>query len=67
VDKRFKNIRPLKLKNVYNYNKQTTTEGGNAYWEKGIIEPDIILADLIRIFHPELLPDHQLEYYQKLK
>jgi hypothetical protein len=26
----------------------------------------VILADLIAIFHPELLPDHAFYYYQPL-
>lgn len=66
VDARFKHIKALKEGQVYNNNKQINTSGGNAYWEQGIIEPDVILADLIRIFHPEILPNWNLEYYQPL-
>jgi iron complex transport system substrate-binding protein len=40
--------------------------GGNEYFETGPAHPDRILADMISIFHPELLPDHELYYYQKL-
>lgn len=32
-----------------------------------MVHPDVILADLIRIFHPDLLPNHELYYYQRLK
>jgi iron complex transport system substrate-binding protein len=38
----------------------------NDYWESGIINPHVILADLINILHPELLPDHKLHYYRQL-
>ena len=41
--------------------------GGNDYWESGAVSPHLILADLVKIFHPQLLPDHELVYYQKLE
>lgn len=34
------------------------------FYQKGLLEPQIILADLIKIFHPELLPGHQNKYYE---
>jgi iron complex transport system substrate-binding protein len=37
------------------------------YYEEGVTQPDIILADLISCFHPELLPGHEQVYYQFLK
>jgi iron complex transport system substrate-binding protein len=51
---------------VYNYNNLVNSAGGNAYFEQGVVEPDIILADLIHILHPEVLPSHKLKYYKKL-
>ena len=39
----------------------------NDYWESGMTRPDRILKDVIKIFHPDLLPDHQLYYYKKLQ
>ncbi len=53
--------------NVYNYNRRTTAEGGNDYWESAVARPDILLADLIKVLHPGLLPGHELFYIQKLK
>ena len=38
-----------------------------SYYETGVIEPHIVLKDVVKIFHPELLPDHQLVYYNQLK
>ncbi len=60
-------FRAFKEVKVYNNNKRNTPSGGFDFWETGAINPDKILADLIFIFHPELLPGHQLYYYQKLK
>ena len=31
------------------------------------VEPEVVLADLIHAFHPQLLPDHKPVYYQLLK
>lgn len=36
------------------------------YYENTPMEPEIILADFIKVFHPELLPAHQPVYYQLL-
>ncbi len=38
-----------------------------SYYEQGMLEPEVILADLIKIFHPELLKDHQNKYFNLLK
>ncbi|MDR2653417.1 MAG: ABC transporter substrate-binding protein [Prevotellaceae bacterium] len=67
LDNRLTNIPAFKNGNVYNNNKRLNPHGGNDFWESGIVNPQIILKDLIRIFHPELLPEHQLFYYQKLE
>jgi len=37
------------------------------YYEQGLLEPDIILADLINILHPGLLKNHQSKYFALLK
>ncbi len=65
-DSRYGDFQAVKKGNVYNNNARLNENGGNDYWEGGISNPDVILADLIKIFHPELLPNHQLFFYQKL-
>ena len=67
LDTRLINISAFKNKNVYNNNNQLTTSGGNDFWESGVINPQIILKDLIKIFHPQLLPEYKLFYYRKLE
>jgi len=37
------------------------------YYEQGMLEPEVILADLIKTLHPELLKDHQNKYFNLLK
>ena len=61
----YKRQRPVREGRVYNNNRRTNPSGGNDYWESGVIHPDLILQDLIRIFHPELT-DAEPTYYRKL-
>lgn len=53
-------------KKVYNNNNRNTADGGFDFWESGAMHPELILADLINIFHPGKLPNWQLYYYRKL-
>ena len=32
----------------------------------GVYQPEVVLADMIKIFHPELLPGHRARYYDLL-
>ena len=66
ADSRYGDFQAVKKGNVFNNNARLNGNGGNDYWEAGICNPDIILNDLIKIFHPELLPNNRLFFYQKL-
>ncbi len=37
------------------------------FYENTPVEPEVVLADLIKIFHPSLLPGHTPVYYELLK
>ena len=52
---------------VYNNTARRGQGGGSDFWESGVVRADVVLADLVRILHPELLPDHQLYYYKELR
>ena len=65
-DVRYKAFRPFRQSTIFNNNKRVNDLGANDYWESGAVNPHLILADLIRILHPELLPDHELVYYKQL-
>lgn len=32
----------------------------------GDLHPEVVLSDLAKIFHPELVPDHELYYYTQV-
>ena len=67
MDERYTLFKAFRDGNVYTFNKRMSENGGNDYWESGMARPDLILKDVIKIFHPELLPNHQLYYYKKLQ
>ncbi len=56
----------VKNKQVYANTNRLGANGASDYWETGVSRPDLVLKDLVKILHPELLPGHQLYYYQKL-
>ena len=67
ADARYGDFAAFASGNVWNNNKQQNANGGNDYYESAVAHPDLVLADLVAIFHPELLPGHEFVYYQQLK
>jgi len=66
-DSRFTQFAPFRSGALYNNTRRTNDIRSNDYWESGIANPQLILADLIRIVHPGLLPKDSLYYYKQLK
>jgi len=66
IDDRFRYFSPVIQKKVYNNNARLNIEGGNDYWESGVTQPQLVLKDLINIFHPGLISDSSLVFYKKL-
>ncbi|MBK9390193.1 MAG: ABC transporter substrate-binding protein [Bacteroidetes bacterium] len=66
VDKRLADLECFRSGNLYNNNKRVTDSGGNDYWESGAVWPHIILKDIASILHPELFPEYELYFYQKI-
>lgn len=66
ADPRHGQFRAFQQGQVFNNNARLNAAGGNDYWESGSLYPHWILADLIHIFHPDRLLDHEPIYYQRL-
>lgn len=64
---RYQNFQAWKSGQIYTYTAKKGATGGLEYFELGYIRPDLILKDLIKILHPELLPEYELYFYQKLE
>lgn len=62
TDERYADFKAYKDKKVLYCNLRNT-----AFYEGSTVEPEVVLADLIHIFHPTLLPNHRPVYYSLLK
>jgi len=67
ADSRLSSFSAISNNQVWSNDAKINDAGGNDYWESGVVNPDVVLADFIKIFHPELLPDHELVYWRLLK
>lgn len=57
----------FKSGNIYHRCKRCTPEGGNDYWEYGYVRPDLVLKDYIWAIHPELMPEYESVFFEKIK
>lgn len=57
----------FKNKNIYSYSSKKGSTGGVIFYELAPNRPDLVLKDYVKIFHPELLPDYELYFFEKLK
>lgn len=63
---KFADARCVRRGRVYNADLRTNAAGGNDYWESGVVRPDLVLRDLVKIFHPGLV-DEEFVYYRRLE
>ncbi len=66
TEERYALFKPFREKQVYTYNARIGAEGGNEFLELGYLRPDLILKDLVKIAHPELLPNYELYFHKRL-
>ncbi|PJF46580.1 MAG: ABC transporter substrate-binding protein [Chloroflexi bacterium] len=67
AEPRYAEMAAVKNGNVWNNDKRVNENGGNDYWETGVGNPDILLADLAKILHPDLMADHEFVFWRKLE
>jgi len=58
----YANFKAFRQKHIFTINTAKTP-----YYEAGPMEPDKVLADLVAVFHPELLPGYKPTYYYSLQ
>ena len=66
-DERYALFKAYQTNQLYNNNKHQNKQGYSDYWETGITDPDEVLADVMCILYPHVLPHHELHYYKKLE
>lgn len=65
-EKKYTLFEALKNKKVYTKDLFQGATGGIWYFEMGSLRPDLVLEDLIQIFHPDLIKPKSFNFYQKL-
>lgn len=63
----YKQFSAFENKKIYSMALTKGTNGGTVFYELGPLRPDVVLKDLIKIFHPELLPNYQPFFYKQLQ
>ncbi len=58
----YKDFKAVKEKQVIYCDTELTD-----FYGQGVVEPQVVLADLIKCFHPEVLPKHEPAYYRLVK
>ena len=48
---------------IYSFTEKKGSTGGVLYYELAPNRPDIVLKDIVKILHPELLPKHELYFF----
>lgn len=62
---RFADARCVRHGEVWNCDLRATAGGGNDFWESGVVHPDLVLRDLVKLFHPGLVAE-PFVYYRRL-
>ena len=57
----------FKNKNIYSFVNTTGETGGVMYYELGTARPDLVLKDIIKICHPELLKNYETFFFKPLE
>lgn len=56
-----------KNKAIYSFSSKKGKTGGIIFYELAPNRPDLVLKDMVKILHPELLPDYQLYFFTQLQ
>lgn len=60
---RYAAFKSFRTGQVWVYERRQSPNGANDYWTRSVSHPDLVLADLVKIFHPSLVSEHALEWY----
>lgn len=66
-NKHYAEFKAFKNDNIYSPALKKGKTGGVLYFELAPTRPDLVLKDVIKITHPELLPNYKLTFFEKMK
>jgi len=63
---KYKVFNAVRNHRVYSYQQRINSKGANDYWETGGLRPDLVLKDLVEIFHHSEGDSMDLYYFNKV-
>jgi iron complex transport system substrate-binding protein len=68
IESRYVLLKAFQQGNVYYFGKRRNPNGGYDYYESGVVRPDLLLKDLVWVFHPNLIEkNYEPVYLEKIK
>lgn len=67
VNSHYTKFEAFNKKKIYSFSMTTGDTGGVLYYELGTARPDLVLKDIIKICHPELLNDYTPYFFKQLQ
>ena len=67
TNKHYTQFKAFQDKKIYSYSTRKGKTGGVIFYELAPNRPDLVLKDLVKILHPELLPTYELTFFEQLK
>ncbi|MEU2490157.1 ABC transporter substrate-binding protein [Streptomyces sp. NPDC007883] len=64
ADGRYRQLKAVSDGAVWTNTKALGPGGGNDYFERGVLRPDLVLADLFALMHPDQAKGHAFTFYQ---
>lgn len=61
------NFPAYRNKNLYHHFKRYKDYGASDWYQTAPMRPDLLLSDMIKLFHPELLPEHELFFLEPIE
>ena len=65
-NERYAEFEAFKSDQIYSFTNVSGATGGILYYELGVSRPDLVLKDIIKICHPELLIDYEPVFFKPL-
>lgn len=65
-DSRYALFEAFQTQKVFNYTKRVSPGGGFDFFESGYSRPDLVLSDYIKILHPDLMPEYETTYFERI-
>jgi iron complex transport system substrate-binding protein len=67
ASKHYEQFAAYRNDNLYTFANKKGANGGVIYYELAPTRPDLVLKDIIKIAHPEVLKDYEMTFFEKMK